>query len=141
MRVCMRVRACACALGMLTPMPCFVEREDTDRQAGRTAGACACRSHTECAPVARHTITQTVAGDVSVIFGQQEMEEVLTKHKDKLVVLFCGLTWCRPCKGVAKPYERLAAAYSESCVFLKLYGVCATGMRTSPPRPRPAMPA
>lgn len=39
-----RARVCACVcvrvhvlLGMLTPMPCFVEREDTDRQEGRQA--------------------------------------------------------------------------------------------------------
>jgi hypothetical protein len=38
---------------------------------------------------------QTVEGDVSVIFSAEEMEEVLAKNKDKLVVLFCGLTWCR----------------------------------------------
>lgn len=38
---------------------------------------------------------QTVEGDVSVIFSAEEMEEVLAKSKDKLVVLFCGLTWCR----------------------------------------------
>jgi hypothetical protein len=39
--------------------------------------------------------TQTVEGNVSVIFSAEEMEETLAKSKDKLVVLFCGLTWCR----------------------------------------------
>lgn len=38
---------------------------------------------------------QTVEGNVSVIFSAEEMEETLAKNKDKLVVLFCGLTWCR----------------------------------------------
>ena len=40
-------------------------------------------------------LCQTVEGNVSVIFGPGEMEEALEKNKDKLVVLFCGLTWCR----------------------------------------------
>lgn len=34
-------------------------------------------------------------GNVSVIFSEQELEEALAKNPDKLVVLFCGLTWCR----------------------------------------------
>ena len=40
-------------------------------------------------------LVQTVEGNVSVIFSAEEMEEVLAKNPDKLVVLFCGLTWCR----------------------------------------------
>lgn len=66
-------------------------------------------------------LLETVEGNVSVIFGPGEMEEALEKNKDKLVVLFCGLTWCRPCKGVARAYERMAQTYDKA-VFLKLLG-------------------
>jgi hypothetical protein len=36
-----------------------------------------------------------VEGNVSVIFAAEELEEALAKNPDKLLVLFCGLTWCR----------------------------------------------
>eukprot|EP00878_Enallax_costatus_P006243 GHUV01006546.1.p1 GENE.GHUV01006546.1~~GHUV01006546.1.p1 ORF type:complete len:282 (+),score=101.97 GHUV01006546.1:468-1313(+) len=68
------------------------------------------------------SLLQTVAGDVSVIFSEGEVEEALAAHTDKLVVLFCGLTWCRPCKAVARPYEKMASTYSSHAVFLKLFG-------------------
>lgn len=38
---------------------------------------------------------QTETGAVSVVFTAEEVEEVLAKHKEQLVVMFCGLTWCR----------------------------------------------
>jgi hypothetical protein len=58
---------------------------------------------------------------VSLIFSEGELDEVITKHRDRLVVLFGGVSWCRPCKGVAKPYERMADLYDQA-VFLKLVG-------------------
>eukprot|EP00879_Flechtneria_rotunda_P022339 GHRR01023569.1.p1 GENE.GHRR01023569.1~~GHRR01023569.1.p1 ORF type:complete len:266 (+),score=106.46 GHRR01023569.1:308-1105(+) len=67
------------------------------------------------------TLLQTVAGDVSVIFTEAELEEALKTHSDKLLVLFCGLTWCRPCKGICRPYEKLAKVYDKA-VFIKLFG-------------------
>lgn len=66
-------------------------------------------------------LLETVDGTVSVIFSEGELDEVLAKHSKRLVVMFCGVTWCRPCKGVSKPYERMADLY-DSAVFLKLYG-------------------
>lgn len=78
---------------------------------------------------AASSLLQTVEGNVSVIFSEQELEEALAKNPDKLVVLFCGLTWCRPCKGVGKPYEKLAAQYAKSAVFLKLFGNANAGCK------------
>eukprot|EP00882_Tetradesmus_deserticola_P007602 GHRQ01008006.1.p1 GENE.GHRQ01008006.1~~GHRQ01008006.1.p1 ORF type:complete len:193 (+),score=115.77 GHRQ01008006.1:1013-1591(+) len=75
------------------------------------------------------SLLETVEGNVSVIFTAEELEEALAKHPDKLVVLFCGLTWCRPCKGVGKPYERLAATYAKSAVCLKLFGNANAGCK------------
>lgn len=37
------------------------------------------------------------------------------------VVLLCGLSWCRPCKSLTRPLEKLAAHYDGS-VFLKVMG-------------------
>ena len=39
-------------------------------------------------------------GLVSVIFTSEELEEILAKQKDRLVVMFCGLSWCRWLWGV-----------------------------------------
>ena len=63
-------------------------------------------------------------GAVSLVFSGEEVEEALAAagNADKLVVLMVGLTWCRPCKGVQKPVERLADKYFKSSSFLKLYG-------------------
>jgi thioredoxin-related protein len=36
---------------------------------------------------------------------------------------------CRPCKGVGKPYEKLAARYAKSAVFLKLFGNANAGCK------------
>lgn len=64
---------------------------------------------------------QTVGGAVNMIFTADELEETVQKCSDKLVVLMCGLTWCRPCKGISKPYDRFSNFYQQA-VFLKMYG-------------------
>ncbi|KAI8471846.1 MAG: hypothetical protein J3K34DRAFT_415917 [Monoraphidium minutum] len=66
-------------------------------------------------------LLETVDGTVSLIFSEAELDEVIQKHAARLVIMFAGVTWCRPCKGVQKPYERMADFY-DSAVFLKLYG-------------------
>ncbi|KAF6258804.1 hypothetical protein COO60DRAFT_1701175 [Scenedesmus sp. NREL 46B-D3] len=78
---------------------------------------------------AASSLLQTVEGNVSVIFTAEELEEALSNNPEKLVVVFCGLTWCRPCKGVGKPYEKLAATYAKSAVFLKLFGNANAGCK------------
>jgi hypothetical protein len=62
-----------------------------------------------------------VDGTVSLIFSEPELDEVLSKHPGRLVVLFGGVSWCRPCKGVSKPFERMADLYDKA-IFLKLVG-------------------
>ena len=47
------------------------------------------------------------------------------RHADRecvQVVLLCGLSWCRPCKSLTRPLEKLAAHY-EGSVFLKVLGM------------------
>jgi hypothetical protein len=43
--------------------------------------------------------------------------------------LLCMALSCRPCKGVGKPYEKLAAKYAKSAVFLKLFGNANAGCK------------
>lgn len=39
-----------------------------------------------------------------------------------MVFLLAGVSWCRPCKGLTKPMERLAERYAEGAIFLKILG-------------------
>lgn len=60
-------------------------------------------------------------GGVSLIFSEKEMEEAM-QQKDKLVLVYVALTWCRPCKGINVPLSRMAQHYKDSYVFIKLFG-------------------
>lgn len=66
-------------------------------------------------------VIDVVEGDLSLIFSEAELDEILTKNKDKLTVLFCALTWCRPCKAMQKPILKMAEAY-KTVTFVKLFG-------------------
>ncbi|GAB4819539.1 hypothetical protein N2152v2_006585 [Parachlorella kessleri] len=61
-------------------------------------------------------------GEVTMIFGEEELSRVLAACPGKLVVLMCSLTWCRPCKRFQPSYEKAAEYYADDVVFLKLYG-------------------
>lgn len=50
----------------------------------------------------------------------QELEAVMART-DKNVVIYTALTWCRPCKAMAKPLSRMAQHYKDSYVFIKLF--------------------
>ncbi len=60
--------------------------------------------------------------DVTLIFSESELDELLRyAGSSKMVVLFCGLTWCRPCKGMQRAFQRLAQHYPDlACI--KLFG-------------------
>lgn len=70
-------------------------------------------------PKESQTIIETSEGRVALIFHEDELNELATKNE--FVVIFCGLTWCRPCKSMMRPFEKLAAVY-PNMTFLKLYG-------------------
>lgn len=61
-------------------------------------------------------------GDVTVIFSAEELEEAI--QRPGVVVLMAGLSWCRPCKGVASAYAKLAKHYEKAglSAALKVYG-------------------
>ncbi|KXZ48459.1 hypothetical protein GPECTOR_27g629 [Gonium pectorale] len=67
-------------------------------------------------------VIQAVEGDMTLIFSEQELDELIAAHPGKLVVLFCALTWCRPCKGMQRPVQKLAEHYKDHIVFVKLFG-------------------
>lgn len=60
-------------------------------------------------------------GSVTLFFSQAELDLVLEEHSDRLVVVEASLTWCRPCKGFEKTFQKFAAAFSNT-LFLKFYG-------------------
>lgn len=51
------------------------------------------------------------AGAVNVISSEEEFDLVLRGHQQRLVVLEASLTWCRPCKGFDRAYQKFAEHY------------------------------
>lgn len=70
------------------------------------------------------TSFQPLVGEVTPIFSEMELDEALeqTKGTGKIVLVFCALTWCRSCKGMQRPMQKLAAQYKDQAVFIKLFG-------------------
>lgn len=60
-------------------------------------------------------------GEVTKIFSENEFDEIVERNADKLVIVFAGLTWCRPCRAMNKTYEKFAADY-PSVIFTKFFG-------------------
>eukprot|EP00197_Chlamydomonas_leiostraca_P003884 CAMPEP_0202867274 /NCGR_PEP_ID=MMETSP1391-20130828/9073_1 /ASSEMBLY_ACC=CAM_ASM_000867 /TAXON_ID=1034604 /ORGANISM="Chlamydomonas leiostraca, Strain SAG 11-49" /LENGTH=362 /DNA_ID=CAMNT_0049547303 /DNA_START=21 /DNA_END=1109 /DNA_ORIENTATION=+ len=63
-------------------------------------------------------------GDIALIFSEKEFDEALegAAASGKLLVLFSALTWCRPCKGLQRPAQKMADAYKDTTVWIKLFG-------------------
>ncbi|EFJ46357.1 hypothetical protein VOLCADRAFT_105559 [Volvox carteri f. nagariensis] len=68
------------------------------------------------------SVIEAVEGDMTLIFSEQELDEIIAANPNKLVVVFAALTWCRPCKGMQRPVQRLAEHYKNHIVFVKLFG-------------------
>lgn len=67
------------------------------------------------------SLIEWVPGEVMLIFSGEEFKALSTSHPRRVVVLEASFTWCRPCKGFQKSYEKFAEHYPET-IFLKLYG-------------------
>ncbi|GLC40129.1 hypothetical protein PLESTB_000880200 [Pleodorina starrii] len=67
-------------------------------------------------------VIDAVEGDMTLIFSERELDEIIAANPNKMVVIFGALTWCRPCKGMQRPVQRLAEHYKEHIVFVKLFG-------------------
>lgn len=62
-------------------------------------------------------------GSVAEIETQAELDKALeaSRQTGAPVILMASLTWCRPCRALARPLATLASAY-PTATFLKLYG-------------------
>jgi hypothetical protein len=49
--------------------------------------------------------TKTHPGEVVEIESEEELDKILQEDKNSLIVLLGSLTWCRPCKTLAKPLQ------------------------------------
>ena len=48
---------------------------------------------------------KTQPGEIVEIESEEELDSILQERKDTLIVLLGSLTWCRPCKTLAKPLQ------------------------------------
>jgi thioredoxin-like negative regulator of GroEL len=62
------------------------------------------------------------ANGVYIITSSEQLDAFLKLYADKVVVLLSGLSWCRPCKSLTRPLEKLAAHYEDGAVFIKVMG-------------------
>ncbi|CAL5225664.1 g8524 [Coccomyxa viridis] len=67
------------------------------------------------------TVPELKSGEVNFIWSEEEFDWVLSEHAQQLIVLEASLTWCRPCKGFERAFQKFASAYAKT-VFLKFYG-------------------
>lgn len=74
------------------------------------------------AAAAANLVPDLQPGKPYVIDSSEKFDAVLALHPDKLVVLLAGLSWCRPCKSLTRPLEKLAEHYRDGAVFLKILG-------------------
>ncbi|EFN51580.1 hypothetical protein CHLNCDRAFT_140076 [Chlorella variabilis] len=58
---------------------------------------------------------------VSLVHSPEEFQALMAANKDKMVVLMCKATHCRPCKLFARKYAAAAAQYSDA-LFTEIYG-------------------
>jgi len=58
-------------------------------------------------------------GEVLQVTCTEHVDSILQKEKERLVVIQCTYTWCRPCKGFKPKYTRVAAEYPQ-VTFLSL---------------------
>ncbi|KAL4419546.1 hypothetical protein ABPG77_006877 [Micractinium sp. CCAP 211/92] len=64
---------------------------------------------------------EEMAAPVATVHSPDEFQAILDANKDKMVVLMCKATHCRPCKLFAKKYAMAAMQYSDA-VFTQIMG-------------------
>lgn len=62
-----------------------------------------------------------VPGQVWTVHSPQQLQEVLDKHAQQLVVLMCKSKTCRPCKTFMKKYMAVAQRYQD-VLLLQIFG-------------------
>jgi len=81
----------------------------------------AMRASNQAIPPREPSLIEWVPGSPTLIFSAEELDALMAAHAQRVVVLEASFTWCRPCKGFVRPYERFAEAYPET-IFLKFFG-------------------
>jgi hypothetical protein len=69
---------------------------------------------------AKAILPESVNG-VFMLESSEQFDALVTVNPDKEVVLLAGLTWCRPCKSLTRPIEKMAVHYGGA-VFAKVMG-------------------
>ncbi|KAK9916986.1 hypothetical protein WJX75_009515 [Coccomyxa subellipsoidea] len=65
--------------------------------------------------------TEAKQGEVTFIRSEEEFDFLIGEHAERLIVLEASVTWCRPCKGFERAYQKFAAQYVNT-IFLKFFG-------------------
>jgi len=60
-------------------------------------------------------------GEITLIFSAEELDDIQQSNPGAVVCLMASLTWCRPCKGFQKHFQKLAEHYTNAR-FAKFYG-------------------
>jgi thioredoxin-like negative regulator of GroEL len=56
------------------------------------------------------------------LHSSEQLDALLTLNAEREVVLVAGLSWCRPCKSLTRPMEKLAVHYKDGVVLAKVMG-------------------
>ena len=59
---------------------------------------------------------------IFTIESSEQFDALLTLNAEREVVLVAGLSWCRPCRSLTRPMEKLATHYHDGAVFAKVLG-------------------
>jgi thiol-disulfide isomerase/thioredoxin len=71
-------------------------------------------------PTKPATPLAAATGKVNKVTAIQEVDRLLGLAKDRCAIIFFTSSTCAPCKLVYQPFDDLAAAAGEKCVFLKI---------------------
>ena len=115
------VSASALLLGMLT--------QRVDQCSAVSLMLCSESTHKECAtcfqwsrhqslqrPSVQDTPAKKHPGEVLEIESEEELDKILQEEKGSLTILLGSLTWCRPCKTLAKPLQVLTLGSGFWCL-------------------------
>ncbi|GIL47502.1 hypothetical protein Vafri_4310 [Volvox africanus] len=69
-------------------------------------------------PLANKPRAVTAApGNVYTVYTPEEVEALLNEHKDRLVIIMCKASHCKPCKTFMVKYQRMAQLLPDSLLL------------------------
>ena len=60
-------------------------------------------------------------GGIIDVESEEELDKMLAEDPDSLTVLLASLTWCRPCKTLAKPLQARPQQLPPNWIKHKMY--------------------